>query len=98
MTKLIRKRYLMYGYLEFYNYVNKIMERVPKGIPPERRAQIELQNLRNIFSGRLIIIDEAHNLRDIGSETETEDNLDAINVSCLYCLINYKHLSLINHY
>ena len=79
VTKLMRKRYLMYGYLEFYNYVNKIMERVPKGIPPERRAQIELQNLRNIFSGRLIIIDEAHNLRDIGSETETEaeNNLDA---------------------
>ena len=77
VSKLMRKRYLMYGYLEFYNYVNKIMERVPKGIPPERRAQIELQNLRNIFSGRLIIIDEAHNLRDIGSETETEDNIDA---------------------
>ena len=79
VSKLMRKRYLMYGYLEFYNYVNKIMERVPKGIPPERRAQIELQNLRNIFSGRLIIIDEAHNLRDIGSETETEaeNNLDA---------------------
>jgi Type III restriction enzyme, res subunit len=80
VTKLIRKRYLMYGYLEFYNYVNKIMERVPKGIPPERRAQIELQNLRSIFSGRLIMIDEAHNLRDIGSKTETEtdeDNIDA---------------------
>ena len=45
VSKLMRKRYLMYGYLEFYN----------------------------------IIIDEAHNLRDIGSETETEaeNNLDA---------------------
>lgn len=76
VNRLIRKRYSMYGYLEFYNYVSKIMDRVPKGVPPERRAQIELQNLRNIFSGRLIIIDEAHNLRDIPSESE-EDNLDA---------------------
>jgi hypothetical protein len=74
--RLMRKRYAMYGYLEFYNYVNKIMERVPKGVPPERRAQIELQNLRSIFSGRLIIIDEAHNLRDISSESD-EDNVDA---------------------
>ena len=76
VQRLMRKRYAMYGYLEFYNYVNKIMERVPKGVPPERRAQIELQNLRSIFSGRFIIIDEAHNLRDISSESD-EDNIDA---------------------
>ena len=76
VQRLMRKRYAMYGYLEFYNYVNKIMERVPKGVPPERRAQIELQNLRSIFSGRFIIIDEAHNLRDISSESD-EDNVDA---------------------
>ena len=76
VQRLMRKRYAMYGYLEFYNYVNKIMERVPRGVPPERRAQIELQNLRNMFSGRFIIIDEAHNLRDISSESD-EDNVDA---------------------
>jgi hypothetical protein len=76
VQRLMRKRYAMYGYLEFYNYVSKIMDRVPKGVPPERRAQIELQNLRSVFSGRFIIIDEAHNLRDISSESD-EDNIDA---------------------
>ena len=71
----INSRYTILGYIQFYRYIQAILDTVPKSLPDERRAQEEIKALRKEFSGRLVIIDEAHNLRDTPGETDS-DNLD----------------------
>lgn len=63
----IEARYEFMGYIQFQRYIDAIARRNPSN-PTEE--------LRNEFSGRLVIIDEAHNLRDVPGETE-EDNVDS---------------------
>lgn len=66
---LIKSRYKIFGYIEFAGVIKKILDRFP--------GQEELANeeIRKTFSGKMLIIDEAHNLRDM-VETASE-NLDA---------------------
>ena len=71
----INGRYTILGYIQFYRYIQSVLDRVPKSLPEERREQEEIKALRQEFSGRLVIIDEAHNLRDAPGETDA-DNLD----------------------
>ncbi len=64
--QLIRKRYQIMGYLQFANWVlKKLATEVPKSFEGEAREQKEAAILHRLFSDHLIIIDEAHNLRDI---------------------------------
>jgi hypothetical protein len=72
----INSRYVILGYIQFYRYIQSVLDTVPKSLPEERKKQEEIKALRREFSGRLVIIDEAHNLRDAPGETEG-DNLDA---------------------
>lgn len=76
ITQNINSRYTILGYIQFYRYIQSILDKVPKSLPDDRREQEEIKVLRQEFSGRLIIIDEAHNLRDAPGETDM-DNLDA---------------------
>ena len=64
----IDSRYEFMGYIQFGRYIDTIRRRVP-----EDRMSGEL---RREFEGRLVIIDEAHNLRDAPGETE-DDNIDS---------------------
>jgi len=78
ITRLRSKRYNLFGYTQFYNYIRDILERrISKKLTGERRIQEEIAVLKRVFSGTLVIIDEAHNLRDIAGETEDETRLDA---------------------
>jgi hypothetical protein len=64
--QLIRKRYQIMGYLQFANWVLKrLAAEVPKSYEGSAREQKENAILHRLFSDHLIIIDEAHNLRDI---------------------------------
>ncbi len=73
VNALKARRYQFVGYLAFYNYLRDLFDReISKGIKGERRDEEEFLLLRKKFSNRLIIIDEAHNIRDL---TETEDDL-----------------------
>ena len=67
---LVKSRYKIFGYIEFATFIKTILKRF-------NREQEELANeeIRKTFSGKMLIIDEAHNLRDM-VETESE-NLDA---------------------
>lgn len=77
VSALRSRRYQFVGYLAFYNYLREVLDReVSKGITdPERKEQEEIRVLRKKFSNRLIIIDEAHNVRDL-TEAD-EDVVDA---------------------
>ena len=77
VSRMRAKRYSLFGYTQFYNYVRGILERrLSKQLKGERLFQEEMKELRKIFSGTLLIIDEAHNLRDIAGENP-EENEDA---------------------
>ena len=71
----INTRYKILGYTQFYNHIMAIMNRSDKIPDKERRTQQQIKDLREEFDGKMIIIDEAHNLRDSPGETE-DDNLD----------------------
>jgi hypothetical protein len=73
VATLRAKRYELYGYQQFYNYLKETLEqKLGKVVSGEARLQKETDELKKLFSDRLIIIDEAHNLRDL---TEGEDDL-----------------------
>lgn len=71
----INTRYKILGYTQFYNYIQSILAKVDKIPDPERKRLEQIRELRNEFDGKLIIIDEAHNLRDAPGET-ADDNID----------------------
>ena len=65
-----RNRYTITGYQAFANWIKSTLDRgVPKGLTdPAARRVAEDEILRRLFSDHLIIIDEAHNLRDTADE------------------------------
>ena len=68
---MIKQRYLIVGYGAFANYVEKnIYGLIPKysNISKEERIKLENLELYKHFSDHLLIIDEAHNLRNIGGK------------------------------
>ena len=69
---LLRKRYQIMGYLQFANWIQKkLAAEVPKAMEGAAREQKEEQILYRLFSDHLIIIDEAHNLRDSAGDATT---------------------------
>ena len=76
INQSINGRYKILGYIQFARYIQEIKDSVQKTSDEERTRQEQIKALRRTFDGRLVIIDEAHNLR--GSPGETgDDNLDA---------------------
>ena len=76
VEQYIKTRYTFLGYLQFWRYITDIIKQVSDAIPEPRRSQQITAVIRKEFSGRMLIIDEAHNLRDSPGESE-EDNVDA---------------------
>jgi hypothetical protein len=72
VTESINSRYTILGYIQFFRYIQDILDRVPAGLDPEAKRAAELRYLRREFSGRLVIIDEAHNLRDTPAEASSD--------------------------
>lgn len=84
-TEAIRRRYSFFGYLAFRNYIRKLIEkRVGKRTAsigkPKRQSDIDLINrvIREEFNDRVLIIDEAHHLREDESISEDNEELDTI--------------------
>ena len=75
INQSINSRYRILGYLQFARYIQEVINSVQKTANPERNRQEEVKALRRAFDGKLVIIDEAHNLRDAPNETD-DDNLD----------------------
>jgi len=64
INTLIKSSYLFLGYIEFANYIEKIQNIREGEYKSEKDKQKKAtRNLKNEFDGRLIIIDEIHNIR-----------------------------------
>ncbi len=73
-TLEINKRYTIMGYLAFANKVTKKLKKhIPKDKVGEERVAAENAWLYKYFSDRLLIIDEAHNLRDSTATAEVKE-------------------------
>ena len=60
---LINSAYSFMGYIEFANYIEKVQQLQVDVKSEKERMRRRRRNLRNEFDGRLIIIDEIHNVR-----------------------------------
>ena len=79
VLRLIKKRYAFFGYLQFANFIrsitNKIVSTNNKKIDDEKIAVA----IRREFNYHMIIIDEAHNLRDVDG-VEKEEDIDTVEI------------------
>ena len=73
INQSINSRYLFLGYIQFHRMIEDLMASVPKGLAEDVAEEQRARILRREFSGRLIVIDEAHNLRDNPGETGEDD-------------------------
>jgi len=64
VDKLVKKRYQIMGYLRFANWVNDRFKEIPDTITEQAREDRKIAIMRELFADHLLIIDEAHNLRD----------------------------------
>lgn len=72
INKLINDRYQFLGYKELMKLMEKVKKRVENTErDPAKHERRYIEKVRELFSDRLIIIDEAHNLR-MASETGTK--------------------------
>ena len=64
VDKIIKSRYKIMGYLAFANWVLKQFKDIPDAITGVARDDRKIAIMRQLFADHLLIIDEAHNLRD----------------------------------
>ena len=79
VAKAIKGRYEFFGYTSFYNHIVNLLSYVEKSrsLDTAQREIAKYEILRKEFSNRVIIIDEAHNLRDNPLEADDETADDA---------------------
>jgi len=70
VNKVIKQRYEIKGYLEFANLVTKQFDKIPEAVVGVAREDSKREIINRLFADHLIIIDEAHNLRDANFEDE----------------------------
>ena len=62
INRIISGAYLFLGYIEFANYIAK-QASPPDDLAQEKQLSYSRDRLRRTFGGRLIIVDEIHNIR-----------------------------------
>ena len=66
----IRRRYKIMGYLAFANFVEAEKRKIPATVTGQKRIDAEHELFMSLFSDHCLIIDEAHNLRDVYDEED----------------------------
>ena len=74
---LMRKRYRFFGYYAFYKEIVRTKQLASSG-----SEQNQAEELRRVFSNRLLVIDEAHNLRDAPDEgaDDAADDVSSVDI------------------
>ena len=85
VDKVVRTRYNIMGYLAFANWVQRKFNAIPSLIVGKARKDREAQILTQLFADHLIIVDEAHNLRDsdvaVDVDEPADDDVDVVQTS-----------------
>ncbi len=79
----IKRRYEFYGYLQFRNKIREVIKSVSTVGTEEEIRFRQIDSLKKAFNYRMLIVDEAHNLRDVEGTavkgilgTEGEENAE----------------------
>ena len=78
IKRIISQSYLFLGYIQFANYISRIVDKYNIGKATNEKKKMRMQKaLDKEFSNRLIVIDEAHNIRTSDSKElkRTSENL-----------------------
>ena len=78
IKRIINQSYHFQGYIEFSNYISRIMQRaIHKGDDKAKQRRKIERILKKEFSNRMLVIDEVHNLRvsDEGIIKQSSENL-----------------------
>ena len=70
VNKAIKRRYKVFGYISFANFIRDTLKGIPPDASDELKTQLKKDKIRRKFSGKLLVVDEAHNLRDIVEEDD----------------------------
>jgi len=71
VSRAIQRRYRFFGYGQFSNYVKGLLKRVAR-LEGAEKEEAEREIIRKEFSNKLLIIDEAHNLREVLEKVSTK--------------------------
>ena len=77
VARIIKNNYLFLGYIEFGNYIEKVMTVEKENLTSEEREKLKKKKLERTFKNRLIVIDEVHNIR---ISDDNKDKRIAINL------------------
>ena len=87
IKRLINESYLFMGYREFASYIHKISNIEDNQHDDNKKVNIQKKKMQKIFNNRLVIIDEVHNIRLIG----TSDKHDKKIANSLTKLVKYTN-------
>jgi hypothetical protein len=76
VARLVNRRYKIYGYISFANYIRDLLKRIPAQLSDDEAEMFKKQIIRQHFSGKLLLVDEAHNLRDVSKSSDEKDEKD----------------------
>ena len=68
---LINQYYMFMGYTQFANYINNSITVSLSGLNSKQKMKMRIKKIKELFSNRLIIIDEVHNLRITRDNSES---------------------------
>ena len=103
IKRLINESYLFMGYREFASYIHKISNIEDNQHDNSKKINIQKKKMQKIFNNRLVIIDEVHNIRLMGT-TDKHDKKIANSLTKLVKYTNNMRLLLLsgtpmyNHY
>ena len=83
IKRIIKQNYYFMGAEQFANYINKITSRYE-----DKKSKIK--HLQDVFSDRMIVIDEVHNIRNISDKPTKK-----ISTELLYLVSNVDNLKLL---
>ncbi len=73
VKRMINRRYDIQGYGEFANVIKKLLAGIPEDLSSEERKEEERRLIEETFNGKLLIVDEAHNLRDLAKNVMDDE-------------------------
>jgi len=92
VDRIIKSYYVFMGYGEFANFIIK-RSNTPETLTEKQREELKGRRLRETFGGRLIIIDEVHNIR---SSTSKKEKLVASQLDTLTTYVSSMSLILLS--
>jgi hypothetical protein len=64
IDKMVKNSYTFYGALEWAKHVLRDIQKATRGVPESKLKEAEIARIKKMYSNTLLIIDEAHNIKD----------------------------------